>query len=117
MPKRAPQVCQCGAVHPSGEKCPTAKRWERERKARADAKRPSARKRGYDAEWEKLRANHLKVYPNCKRCGEPATVVDHIIPVRQAPHRRLDPSNLQSLCTNHHSSAKQSEERRNTHKE
>lgn len=50
----------------------------------------------------------------CERMGKliVANVVDHIVPVRVDPTRRLDPSNLQSLCTSHHSSAKQQIERR-----
>jgi len=85
---------------------------DRARKAQFDAKRPSAGQRGYDADWRRLRAQHLAAHPGCVRCGAKATVVDHITPVRIAPHRRLDPANLQSLCTTHHSGAKQSEERR-----
>ncbi|WP_210185442.1 HNH endonuclease [Devosia enhydra] len=82
------------------------------RHARADAKRPNAAARGYDREWGQLRADFLRVYPGCKRCGGPATLVDHIVPIRVAPHRRLDPANLQSLCASCHSGAKQSADRR-----
>lgn len=85
---------------------------DRERKARADAKRPNARARGYDREWEKARADWLAAYPSCVRCGAKATLVDHIIPIRKAPHRRLDRTNFQSLCTPCHSGAKQSQERK-----
>lgn len=28
----------------------------------------------------------------------PAQTADHIIPIREAPERRLDPTNLQPLC-------------------
>ena len=28
--------------------------------------------------------------------------VDHMVPVRAAPERRLDPTNLQTLCAQHH---------------
>ena len=113
MPARAPRICgHCGGVHQAGERCPKASALKRERGARADRNRPTAKARGYDADWQKLRANFLTVYPSCRRCGAAATLVDHIISVRKAPHRRLDPSNLQSLCTSCHSGAKQSEERR-----
>lgn len=113
MPARVPRVCGlCNGVHLPGERCAQSLARERERKARADANRPSARDRGYDAEWRKLRAQHLAAHPYCVRCGDPASVVDHIVPVKIAPHRRLDRTNLQSLCVAHHSGAKQAEERR-----
>jgi 5-methylcytosine-specific restriction endonuclease McrA len=38
-----------------------------------------------------------------------ASVVDHVIPIAQAPERRLDETNLMSLCRYHH--AKKSSER------
>lgn len=114
MPTRAPRVCgHCGGVHPSGERCPKAAARDRERKARADAKRPNARARGYDREWERARDDYLLAYPSCRRCGQKATVVDHIVSIRRAPHRRLDRTNFQSLCTACHSGHKQSIEKRN----
>lgn len=83
------------------------------RKARFDKTRPSAAARGLDGDWRRLRAAHLREHPNCRRCGAPAREVDHIVPRSVAPERRLDPTNLQSLCTPCHSGAKQREERRN----
>jgi len=68
--------------------------------------------RGYDREWEKARREYLAVYPSCRRCGKPADLVDHIVPVREAPHRRLDRTNFQSLCQPCHSGWKQSHERK-----
>jgi 5-methylcytosine-specific restriction endonuclease McrA len=85
---------------------------DRERKARADARRPSRQARGYDAEWEKARAEWLLAYPSCKRCGAPATLVDHVVPIKVAPHRRLDRTNFQSLCTPCHSGWKQAQDKR-----
>jgi hypothetical protein len=35
-------------------------------------------------------------------CARPARHVDHVVPVAKAPQRRLDPTNLQSLCHAHH---------------
>uniref|UniRef100_UPI003BA8DAD3 HNH endonuclease n=1 Tax=Stappia sp. TaxID=1870903 RepID=UPI003BA8DAD3 len=113
MPRSAPRVCgHCGGVHPKGERCPASAARDRERKARADAKRPTARSRGYDREWEAARAQYLAAYPSCRRCGAKASLVDHIIPIRKAPHRRLDRTNFQSLCTACHSGHKQSLDRR-----
>lgn len=114
MPSRAPRVCgHCRGVHPSGERCPKVATMDRERKARHDAKRPNARARGYDREWEKARADFLAVYPSCRRCGAKATLVDHIIPIRKAPHRRLDRTNFMALCTPCHSRWKQAQDKRN----
>lgn len=111
MPTRAPKVCpHCHKAHT--EPCETVLRLQRERKARHDAKRPSRQDRGYDAQWEKLRADYLAAYPCCRRCGRKADVVDHIEPIRKAPHRRLDPTNLQSLCTPCHSGWKQAQDKR-----
>lgn len=55
-------------------------------------------------EWAALALGHLARYPNCVDCERmtgritPATVPHHIVPVRLDPSRRLDPSNLVSLC-------------------
>ena len=77
--------------------------------------RPTARKRGYDRAWDKLRARHIARHPRCEwpGCTEIAKVVDHKRPVRLFPHLRLDPTNLMSLCVKHHSSDKQKAEHRN----
>jgi 5-methylcytosine-specific restriction enzyme A len=45
----------------------------------------------------------LELEPTCRHCRRRgierrAVLVDHIIPIRKAPERRLDPSNLQALC-------------------
>ncbi|MFD1341459.1 HNH endonuclease [Litorisediminicola beolgyonensis] len=114
MPSKGPRICGCGDIVAPGSRCTCQAARDRERKARFDAKRPSAAARGYDTDWRKLRARHLANYPACVRCGKPATDVDHIIPRRLAPERRLDPTNLQSLCKSHHSGAKQREERRHS---
>lgn len=71
----------------------------------------------YDRKWQRLRAVHLRAEPLCRMCADegravPATVVDHVVPVRAARDRRLDPANLQSLCDFHHSAVKQREEAR-----
>jgi hypothetical protein len=113
MPARVPSVCGlCGGAHLPGERCAARLARVKERKARAEEARPGARARGYDADWQRLRARHLAAHPACVRCGEAASVVDHVVAVRLAPHRRLDPANLQSLCVHCHSSAKQAAERR-----
>lgn len=77
-----------------------------ERHTLIDERRESSTKRGYDAEWRKIRATFLAEYPLCVRCladGLPivATEVDHIKPLRHGGTH--DYSNLQSLCHRCHS--------------
>jgi 5-methylcytosine-specific restriction enzyme A len=70
---------------------------------RFQGKRPSARRRGYDADWQQLRRAILEAEPSCRECRRQgratiATTVDHIETIRDAPERRLDPSNCQPMC-------------------
>ncbi|MFG1301913.1 HNH endonuclease signature motif containing protein [Xanthobacter sp. V3C-3] len=108
MPVRAPRICGCGLKVASGEYCPC----ERRRKAAADARRPSARERGYSSKWDAERAAYLKTHPECVRCPRPATVVDHIQPHRGDHRLFWDRSNWQALCRPCHDRWKQSVERR-----
>jgi len=64
-------------------------------------RRASAASRGYDRSWQKLRAAHLKLEPNCRMCGAPGSHVDHILP--KAKGGPDDETNLQTLCAAHHS--------------
>jgi 5-methylcytosine-specific restriction protein A len=74
-----------------------------------DRFRPNRHERGYGYDWEKVRAEHLRLEPHCRRCGNPASDVDHIIPKRAGGSD--DHSNLQSLCHAHHSSKTAKENR------
>lgn len=114
MPVRAPRICgHCGGVHQSGERCPKVAAMDGERKRRFDKKRPSARQRGYTAEWEKESKAFLAVYSSCRRCGRAASLVDHITPHKGDRRLFWDRRNWQPLCTPCHSGAKQRLERRN----
>ena len=69
--------------------------------------RGSARERGYTSEWDKLRDRYFRANPNCEECERrgficPADVVDHMEPVTVNGDRRLDETNLDSLCHDHH---------------
>jgi len=56
------------------------------------------------ARWRKLRALHLKVYNQCVVCGSREGLqVDHIRPYANNPALFYDHTNLQTLCTMHHS--------------
>jgi 5-methylcytosine-specific restriction protein A len=68
----------------------------------------SAASRGYDAFWRRQRLALLRAEPFCRRCRlrdgrslQLAQEVDHIIPILEGGDR-LDPANLQPLCTKCH---------------
>lgn len=70
-------------------------------------KRESARRRGYDSRWNKMRKIFLKNNPICVECKKQgmitkATVVDHIIPHRGDYKLFWDESNWQPLCKKCH---------------
>ncbi len=60
-------------------------------------------KRFYNShEWQRLRKQKLAINPLCEHCERegkvtPATVVDHIVPIKEGG-AALDINNLQSLC-------------------
>jgi 5-methylcytosine-specific restriction enzyme A len=72
-----------------------------------ERERGSSTSRGYDNDWRRLRDRVLAERPLCVMCEaegriEPATVGDHIVPIKVDPSRRLDPSNVRPLCKAHH---------------
>jgi len=79
------------------------------RKTRFDG---SARKRGYDAEWDKLSRRYRKsvrgLCEECYRAGliKTCDVVDHMIPISENPDLRLSWANLDALCHSHHNGFK-----------
>ncbi|MDP9559763.1 UNVERIFIED_ORG: 5-methylcytosine-specific restriction endonuclease McrA [Rhizobium nepotum] len=115
MPSRAPSVCgHCGRAHAPGESCAAMARMARERKARFDQKRPHARARGYDREWEREAKAYLSRPENqfCQ-CGAKAVVVRHIKSIRLRPELRMDQSNWRPGCQRCNA-LDAAEERRNT---
>jgi 5-methylcytosine-specific restriction protein A len=79
-----------------------------EHRRKYEQHRGSARARGYDGTWDRLRPVVLAEEPICGECQAegfivPSTEVDHIIPIAQRPELRLVRSNLQGLCKAHHS--------------
>lgn len=92
----------CPRGHPpfTGSQCPVC---AAARKADADARRGSARERGYTAQWERERKRFLTRHPLCAECERngrftPATVVDHIRPHKGDMKLFWDVSNWQPLC-------------------
>ena len=62
----------------------------------------------YNSQWRKLSQLYRLRNPLCVHCLAEGIVcegvlVDHIIPVALAPELRLVVSNLQTLCSHHHS--------------
>ncbi|RWB08997.1 MAG: HNH endonuclease [Mesorhizobium sp.] len=112
MPIRPPRICACGKVVADSERCACQVVRDRERKARFDRTRPSARLRGYTREWDKARAEFLSANSICRYCPAPANVVDHVKPHRGDTTVFWNRANWQPLCTTCHSSIKQSRERR-----
>lgn len=111
MPARPARICPCGHRVPGGTQCACQVKAEAERRARAEANRPSARERGYSVAWQKARAGFLAKHPTCA-CGAPATVVHHTIPHRGDKalfwNRRL----WAPRCAPCHNQADQAEEKR-----
>lgn len=73
-----------------------------------ESTRANSTQRGYDGRWRRYRHIYLLLHPLCVHCeAEGRTVeaveVDHITPLRLAPQRKYDITNLQGLCKSHHS--------------
>ena len=99
MPYAAPRHCPHGHPPFTGGRCPVC---TAQAKAAADARRPSARARGYNGAWEKARASFLKAHPHCVACGAPATVVDHRQPHKGDRKLFWDRSNWAPMCASCH---------------
>lgn len=80
--------------------------------------RGTTHERGYDGDWERLRALFLVAHPLCqcercddgRKCVTAANVVNHIIDIRDDPAKRLDWNNLQSMakrCHDRHTKLRQ----------
>ncbi len=95
-------------VEPGCPELTDSTRCERHRKAKRraqDRRRPTANARGYDARWQRTRAEHLRLHPMCmdpEGCIQPATDVDHIDGLGPLGPRGHDHENLRSLCAHHH---------------
>jgi 5-methylcytosine-specific restriction enzyme A len=92
MPYAAPKLCpHCRRIY-TARRCPCRPQWQ------GSSSPPSTRR------WRYLRGVKLDNNPKCEwpNCGRPATEVDHIVTVAEAPERRYDYFNLQSLCGPHH---------------
>ncbi|MHA6646409.1 HNH endonuclease [Mesorhizobium sp. A623] len=108
---RPPRLCSCGSIVAHSVRCQCQITATRERNARHDRRRPTARQRGYDHVWRRESKAYLVAHPYCRTCGNPATTVDHIIRHRGDRSLFWNRANWQPLCTRCHSSVKQRQER------
>lgn len=113
MPIAPPKICGhpgCALyATPSSAYCQQHRRAQRERdQARRNSyPRESRQSRGYDRQWERVRAVYLQRQPLCEDCimGDritPAVMVHHIESVEDRPELRLHMSNLRALCRTCH---------------
>jgi 5-methylcytosine-specific restriction protein A len=74
-----------------------------------NARRDRSLRAFYDsAEWTALRLAYKALHPLCETClneGRESLTqqIDHLVPVREAPDRALDDTNLRALCVSCHS--------------
>lgn len=120
MPRKLPTAC----AHPGCPEltrepyCPehTALRKEQQRKLEKDNPTPptaehlQAREFYKSKRWRTFRARIMSSRPPC-RCGAPATLLDHIQPLR-AGGAPFDVRNLQPLCDRCHNRKRQVESSR-----
>lgn len=107
MPSKALRYCSFPGCPERVEKG-RCKAHQQQGKRDWDQHRGNADQRGYDAGWRKLRQVFLAMNPMCADCSASgrialATDVHHVAKVQDAPHLRLDPSNLMALCHECHS--------------
>jgi 5-methylcytosine-specific restriction protein A len=99
VPDAPARLCPRGHVYNGRGRCPQCRALYLQTHPEA-----TGTGRGYDWAWNKLRERHIAQNPLCARCAARGRVtaareVDHIHPFDgPGDPRRLDPSNLQSLC-------------------
>jgi 5-methylcytosine-specific restriction protein A len=106
MPSRAPRICSCGRIVTSGALCEC----QRARAREADRRRPSARQRGYDSQWEAARTAFLAQpehrYCACG-CNRYADTIHHNPPHRGDMRKFWDRSTWVPMAFECHSKIKE----------
>lgn len=105
---RCPKMVEASACF-----CDEHKKYKRNTKENRDDFRPEAQtNKGFyhSYEWVKYRAAILKNRGVC-HCGEPATMVDHIVPINEGGGK-FDPFNVQPMCDSCHAKKRQAESMR-----
>lgn len=94
----------CPTLVRNAIRCAThQQQWATKHDAADRIRRGSARDRGYDGTWERVRRMKLRANPLCERCGaegitRTADLVHHVVPLNDGG-ARLDMANLKSVCT------------------
>jgi 5-methylcytosine-specific restriction enzyme A len=113
MPIAPPKPCNrmgCAALVRSPDRYCETHRLDRQRQQTAARRADPIRRERMDfyssSAWRRCRASYLGTNPLCTACkGEgrltPATVVDHVVEIKQGGDR-FDPANLQGLCASCH---------------
>jgi 5-methylcytosine-specific restriction protein A len=103
MPTASPKPCTfpgCGAlVRDGGSRCTTHRNVE---KREYDRRRPTSAQRGYGHRWQRARAQFLSANPLCVSCGQPANIVDHIVPPKGSAELFWSVENWQGMCARCH---------------
>lgn len=91
---------------------PKGARTRRQTNAEYDARRGSARARGYGTAWDKASAGYKRRHPLCLGCEAidrivPTEVTDHVIPHKGDQKLFWDRDNWQPACRWHHDEVKQ----------
>lgn len=95
------RLCRCGALVPVTRKCVAC---DRKRRKASSNEHGNSMQHGYDSAWRRLSLLVRREEPLCRLCRNkgvvrPSVLVDHVVPVRVDPSRRLDRANLQALCS------------------
>lgn len=101
VPYRASAPCSfgnCAALAVRAGRCAEHQRKQAERN---EAPRESPSVRGYDANWNHIRARFLKENPWCEQCDQPSSEAHHVVEIRNGGTHSED--NLMALCKPCHS--------------
>jgi 5-methylcytosine-specific restriction protein A len=111
MPTAPSRPCRepgCGAFAIPGSKHGRCRAHTTDTYRRIERRRGTAKARGYDADWRRVRNAVLHDHPFCVVCKDANVVqlaqeVDHVVPLAHGG-ARLDRANLQPLCRDCHQS-------------
>jgi 5-methylcytosine-specific restriction protein A len=109
VPTAPSRLCRepgCGAFAITGSKHGRCKAHTTDTYRRIERYRGTAKARGYDADWRRVREDVLRAEFLCRVCNEAgvtsvAVEVDHVKPLAHGG-ARLDRANLQPLCRECH---------------
>ncbi|MFD6970149.1 HNH endonuclease [Streptomyces sp. NPDC059949] len=80
-------------LHPLGKGCPLCEGAPPRRHKSKNTRRPGL----YDYQWQKVRAEAIKLQPYCSFCGTDRDLTgDHILPLKDGGKNTLD--NVRVLC-------------------